>query len=83
MLKICEYLVIKRVHLHFILEVVIQQHQFLKIAALEGTEKAIALGSGMAAISTAILSQIKIEHMISVKRPYAGTDRFMKEICHH
>ena len=52
-----------------------------KIAALEGTEKAIALGSGMAAISTAILSQIKSgEHMISVRRPYTGTDRFMKEI---
>ena len=37
--------------------------------------------SGMAAISTAILSQIKSgEHIISVRRPYTGTDRFMKEI---
>ena len=52
-----------------------------KIAALEKTDKAIALSSGMAAISTAILSQVKSgEHIISVERPYTGTDRFMKEI---
>ena len=42
-----------------------------KIAALEKTESSIALSSGMAAISTAILSQVKSgEHMISVKQPY-------------
>ena len=36
-----------------------------KIVALESTESAIALSSGMAAISTAILSQVKSgEHMI-------------------
>ncbi|RPG64186.1 MAG: aminotransferase class V-fold PLP-dependent enzyme [Flammeovirgaceae bacterium TMED290] len=52
-----------------------------KIAALEKTDKAIALSSGMAAISTAILSQVKSgEHIISIERPYTGTDRFMKEI---
>ena len=52
-----------------------------KIAALEGTEKAIALSSGMAAITTAILSQANSgDHIISIKRPYTGTDRFMKEI---
>ena len=52
-----------------------------KIAALEGTEKAIALSSGMAAITTAILSQLSSgDHIISIKRPYTGTDRFMKEI---
>ena len=52
-----------------------------KIAALEKTENALALSSGMAAISTAILSQIKSgEHMISINQPYTGTDMFMKNI---
>ena len=52
-----------------------------KIAALEKTENAIALSSGMAAISSAILSQIKSgEHMISINQPYTGTDMFMKNI---
>ena len=52
-----------------------------KIAGLEGTEKAIALSSGMAAITTVILSQVSSgDHIISIKRPYTGTDRFMKEI---
>ncbi len=52
-----------------------------KIAALEKTESSIALSSGMAAISTAILSQVKSgEHMISVKQPYTGTDKLLKEI---
>ena len=52
-----------------------------KMAALEKTENAIALSSGMAAISTAILSQVKSgEHMISVNQPYTGTDKFLKEI---
>ena len=35
----------------------------------------------MAAISTAVLSQIKSgEHMISINQPYTGTDMFMKNI---
>ncbi len=52
-----------------------------KIAALENTESALAFSTGMGAISTAILSQIKSgEHIISVDRPYTGTDKFMREI---
>ena len=52
-----------------------------KMAALEKTESAIALSTGMAAISSAILSQIKSgEHIISVNKPYTGTDNFMREI---
>ena len=36
----------------------------------------------MAAISTAILSQVKSgEHMISVNQPYTGTDKLMKSIA--
>ena len=52
-----------------------------KMAALEKTESAIALSTGMAAISSAILSQIKSgEHIISVNKTYTGTDKFMREI---
>ena len=52
-----------------------------KMAALEKTESAIAISTGMAAISSAILSQIKSgEHIISVNKPYTGTDKFMREI---
>ena len=52
-----------------------------KMAALEKTEAAIALSTGMAAISSAILSQLKSgEHIISVNKPYTGTDKFMREI---
>ncbi len=52
-----------------------------KIAALEKTENAIAVSSGMAAISSAILSQVNSgDHLISVNQPYTGTDKLMKEI---
>ena len=52
-----------------------------KIAALEKTENAIGLSSGMAAISTAVLSQVKSgENMISVSRPYSGTEKLFKEV---
>ena len=52
-----------------------------KIAALENTESALAFSTGMGAISTAILSQTKSgEHIISVDKPYTGTNKFMKEI---
>ena len=52
-----------------------------KIAALEKTENAIAVSSGMAAISTAILSQVNSgDHLISINQPYTGTDKLMKEI---
>lgn len=52
-----------------------------KIAALENTENALALSSGMAAISTAVLSQVKSEeHMICVKNPYSGTEKLLNEI---
>jgi cystathionine beta-lyase/cystathionine gamma-synthase len=44
------------------------------IAALEGTESALLLGSGMAAISTAVLTFVsKGDHIVAQKHHYAGT----------
>jgi len=45
-----------------------------KIAALEGTEEALIFSSGAAAISVALLSQLKSgDHLICVKNPYVWT----------
>jgi cystathionine beta-lyase/cystathionine gamma-synthase len=44
------------------------------LAALEGTESALLLGSGMAAISTTVLSFVsKGDHVVAQKHHYAGT----------
>ena len=52
-----------------------------KIAALEKTESAIAFSSGMSAISAAIFSQLKSgDNIISINKPYIGTNKLMKEI---
>jgi cystathionine beta-lyase/cystathionine gamma-synthase len=49
-----------------------------KVAALEGTEEALAFGSGMAAISAAILSNVKCgDHVICVRNPYSWTDTLL------
>jgi len=49
-----------------------------KLAALEGAEEALAFGSGMAAISAAILSNIKTgDHIICVRNPYSWTDTLL------
>ncbi|MFC2096711.1 aminotransferase class V-fold PLP-dependent enzyme [Bacteroidota bacterium] len=46
-----------------------------KLAALEKTEEALVFGSGIAAISAAVLSQVKAgDHIISVKNPYSWTN---------
>lgn len=51
-----------------------------KIAALEGGEAAICLGSGMAAISSAIMANITTNsHIIAVKSSYGPTYRFLTE----
>lgn len=51
-----------------------------KIAALEGGEAAICLGSGMAAISSAIMANITSNsHIIAVKSSYGPTYRFLTE----
>jgi cystathionine beta-lyase len=50
-----------------------------KMAALEGAEHAIAFGSGIAAVSAAVLSQVNAgDHVVSVKKPYSWTNALMQ-----
>ncbi len=50
-----------------------------KIAALEGAEAGMIFGSGMAAISTALLSHLKAgDHVIFQDDLYGGTRNFVK-----
>lgn len=49
-----------------------------KLAALEGAEDALALSSGSAAISTAVLSQVQSgDHIICVNSPYSWTNTLL------
>jgi cystathionine beta-lyase/cystathionine gamma-synthase len=49
-----------------------------KLAALEGAEDALLFASGMAAISTAIVSNIKKgDHIICVSKPYSRTKHLL------
>lgn len=49
-----------------------------KLAALEGAEDALVFGSGMAAISSAILSNLKTgDHIVCVQNPYSWTDTML------
>ncbi len=49
-----------------------------KLAALEGADEALLFGSGMAAISAAILSNVKTgDHIISVQNPYSWTNTLL------
>lgn len=55
-----------------------------KLAALEGAEEALVFGSGVAAISAAIMSQLKNgDHAVCVSNPYGWTDRLFKEYLPH
>lgn len=50
-----------------------------KIAALEGAEKGLAFSSGMAAITTTLLTFLKKgDHVVSIRDIYGGTFSFMK-----
>ncbi|ALI98052.1 trans-sulfuration enzyme family protein [Rufibacter tibetensis] len=50
-----------------------------KVAALEGTEHAIAFGSGIAAVAAAVLSQVKAgDHVVCIKKPYTWTNKLMR-----
>ena len=52
-----------------------------KIAALEGAEAAVVTASGMAAISTALLSALKCgDELISTAQVYGGTYRLMRDV---
>jgi cystathionine beta-lyase/cystathionine gamma-synthase len=49
-----------------------------KIAALEDTEEALAMASGMAAISSALISFLKTgDHIVSVRNNYSWTNMMM------
>ncbi|MBL8088595.1 MAG: aminotransferase class I/II-fold pyridoxal phosphate-dependent enzyme [Chthonomonas sp.] len=51
-----------------------------KLAALEGTESARLVGSGMAAMSSAILHCVNAgDHIVSIDTGYGPTMRFLKE----
>jgi methionine-gamma-lyase len=53
----------------------------LKLAALEGGEDAIVTASGMAAISSALLSQLRAgDELISTRQLYGGTYRLMRDV---
>lgn len=50
-----------------------------KLAALEGAEHAIAFGSGIAAVSAAVLSQVKAgDHVVCTKYIYSWTRTLMR-----
>ncbi|WP_258101763.1 trans-sulfuration enzyme family protein [Marinoscillum pacificum] len=49
-----------------------------KLAALEGTEEALVFGSGSAAITAAVFSQIKSgDHVVCVENPYSWTKKLL------
>lgn len=52
-----------------------------KMAALEGAEDCLMVGSGAAAITNAVMSQLKAgDHIISVKNPYSWASHLMTKI---
>lgn len=52
-----------------------------KLAALEGGEDAIVTASGMAAISSALLSQLRAgDEVISTRQVYGGTYRLLRDV---
>lgn len=52
-----------------------------KMAALEGTEDALVLSSGCAAISSAIIANVKSgDHIICIKSPYGWTASLLKNL---
>jgi methionine-gamma-lyase len=52
-----------------------------KIAALEGAERAVVTASGMAAISSALLSTVRAgDELISTAQVYGGTYRLMRDV---
>lgn len=52
-----------------------------KMAALEGSEDCLMVGSGAAAISNAVISQVNAgDHIVSVKNPYSWANHLMTRI---
>jgi methionine-gamma-lyase len=52
-----------------------------RLAAFDGSERALAFGSGMAAISSALLSLLEPgEHVVATAPIYGGTHRFLADV---
>ncbi len=52
-----------------------------KIAALENSEDALVFGSGVAAISAAVISNVKAgDHIICIEKPYSWTNKLIGEV---
>ncbi|MGB3181708.1 MAG: PLP-dependent aspartate aminotransferase family protein [Cyclobacteriaceae bacterium] len=52
-----------------------------KMAALEGTEKCLAFGSGSAAIAAAIMANVQQgDHVVCVEKPYSWTQKLLDNI---
>lgn len=52
-----------------------------KIAALAGAEDALVFSSGMGAISTAVIANVKAgDHVVCVKKPYSWTNRLLHKL---
>lgn len=52
-----------------------------KIAELEGTEDALLCSSGSAAISCAVMSQLKAgDHILCIEKPYSWTSRLLVQL---
>ena len=52
-----------------------------KLAALEGTEDALVLGSGSAAVAAAVMSFVKAgDHIVCVEKPYSWTKKLLVEL---
>ena len=52
-----------------------------KIAALEKAEDALVFGSGSAAVSAAVMSQVKAgDHIICVAKPYSWTNKLLTKL---
>jgi cystathionine beta-lyase len=52
-----------------------------KLAALEGTEDALVLSSGSAAVACAVISQVKAgDHVLCVTKPYSWTNKLISQL---
>lgn len=52
-----------------------------KLAALAGSEEALVFGSGSAAISAAVMSQVKAgDHVVCVQKPYSWTHKLLTKL---
>lgn len=52
-----------------------------KLAALEGTDDALVFGSGIAAVSAAVISQLKAgDHVVCVQKPYGWAEKLFNQL---